>query len=105
MPKEPDHRATYKVLVGILAFPAVWMLEALLVLALAGAAAGAATLVVAPATGYVALRFADRARRFRTEARAFLLLKKHPQLGEKLKDQRRALCEEVRALVELYRAG
>jgi hypothetical protein len=58
--RTPDEPATYKILTALLAFPVFWIAEAVAAGMAAGTAAGLATLVVAPATGYVALLFHDR---------------------------------------------
>ena len=58
--KTPDEPATYKILTALLAFPAVWIAEAVAVAMAAGPWAGVAMAVLAPATGYVALLFHDR---------------------------------------------
>ena len=58
--KNPDEPATYKILTALLAFPAVWIAEAVAAGAAAGAWAGVAMAVLAPATGYAALLFHDR---------------------------------------------
>jgi len=57
--RTPDEPATYKILTALLVFPLTWALEALLVWRAWGPWAAAATLVLAPATGYVALLFHD----------------------------------------------
>jgi 1-acyl-sn-glycerol-3-phosphate acyltransferase len=55
----PDEPATYKLLAGLLAFPLFWSAEVLLALHLAGAAGAFLVAVVAPASGYAALRFSE----------------------------------------------
>jgi hypothetical protein len=57
--RSPDDAATYKLLAGILAFPLVWAGEALIGARLGGWAWGVATAVVAPVSGYVALRLRE----------------------------------------------
>jgi hypothetical protein len=58
--RTPDEAATYKILTALLAFPAFWIAEAVAVGMAAGAWAGVAMAVLAPATGYAALLFHDR---------------------------------------------
>jgi 1-acyl-sn-glycerol-3-phosphate acyltransferase len=58
--KTPDEPATYKILTALLAFPAVWIAEAVTAWIAAGAWAGVAMVIVAPVTGWLALRFHDR---------------------------------------------
>ena len=56
----PDEPATYKILTALIAFPAFWIAEALTAAVAAGAWAGVAMALIAPATGYAALLFHDR---------------------------------------------
>ena len=58
--KTPDEPATYKILTALLAFPAFWIAEAVAAGFAAGAWAGVAMAVLAPATGYAALLLLDR---------------------------------------------
>jgi 1-acyl-sn-glycerol-3-phosphate acyltransferase len=58
--RTPDEPATYKILTALLAFPACWVAEAVAVAVAVGAWAGVATAVLAPVTGYAALRVLDR---------------------------------------------
>ena len=57
--RTPDEPATYKILTALLAFPAVWALLAAAAWRAWGGPAAAAVAVLAPATGWVALRFHD----------------------------------------------
>jgi glycerol-3-phosphate O-acyltransferase / dihydroxyacetone phosphate acyltransferase len=113
----PDQQATYKIFPALLAYPAFWLGEA----ALAGwavarhgppggpgwhpwAAAGL-TLLLAPVTGWVALRFHETRRWFRDEARAFLVLRTRRSLQRELARRRAAVLEEIDALEALYEAS
>ncbi len=58
--RTPDEPATYKILTALLAFPAVWTAEATAAGIAGGPWAAVATAILAPATGYAALRFIDR---------------------------------------------
>jgi len=60
--RTPDEPATYKLLAGLVAFPLFWAAEAALVAKWAGPAWGLAVALLAPATGYAALRFHEEAR-------------------------------------------
>jgi UMF1 family MFS transporter len=64
--KTADEPATYKLLTGLVAFPLAWVAETLLAGLVAGPMAGVALAVVAPASGYLALRI----RECRGEGRA-----------------------------------
>ncbi len=54
--KTPDEPATYKMLAGLLAFPSFWATEAALAALYAGPVWGLVISLVAPASGYAALR-------------------------------------------------
>jgi 1-acyl-sn-glycerol-3-phosphate acyltransferase len=58
--RTPDEPATYKILTALVVFPLAWVLEALLAWRAWGSWAAAAALLIAPATGYVALLFHDQ---------------------------------------------
>jgi glycerol-3-phosphate O-acyltransferase/dihydroxyacetone phosphate acyltransferase len=110
--REPDMPASFKVFGGILLFPLAWLLEAAFAAeltarlagrpSLAGAAAALVTLVVAPATGWVALRLDDRRGQLWREARAWLLLRSRRAVAAELRGRREAAAREVSALADLY---
>ena len=54
--KTPDEPATYKMLAGLLAFPLFWAAETALAALYAGPVWGLVMSLVAPASGYAALR-------------------------------------------------
>ena len=54
-----DEPATYKLLAGLLAFPLTWAAETAIAAGLAGPAWGLAMSVIAPASGYAALRLRE----------------------------------------------
>ncbi len=56
----PDEPATYKLLAGLLAFPLAWAAEAAIAARLAGPEWGLAMTVIAPASGYAALRLREQ---------------------------------------------
>jgi glycerol-3-phosphate O-acyltransferase / dihydroxyacetone phosphate acyltransferase len=104
----PDVPASFKVFGGIVLFPLAWLLEAALAAWLAGppltSRAGAAllTLVAAPLTGWIALRFDDRREQLWREARAYLLLRTRRAIAAELEARRAAAAREVAALADLY---
>lgn len=106
---EPDMPASFKVFGGIVLFPVAWALEAALAAwraaPLPAARAGAALLVLvaAPATGWIALAFAERRGRLWREARAYLLLRSRRAIAAELRARRAAAAGEVAGLVELHR--
>ena len=72
---QPDQPATYKLFGGVLLYPLFWTLEALIAARWLGAGWGLAVAVLGPAGGWAAVRFRDRLRLLRAEARAYLLLR------------------------------
>ena len=98
--KEPDQPATFKLFGGIVLFPLFWAGEA----AYAGwrwswpAALG--VLVLGPLAGWVAIRFRDRLRFLRNEARAFVVLERPRSSGDELRGLRAAARRELLALAK-----
>jgi len=109
--RTPDVPASFKVFGGIVLFPLAWLLEAALAAWLAGppltwrAGAALLTLVAAPFTGWIALRFDDRRGQLWREARAYLLLRTRRAIAAELQARRAAAAREVGALADLYRAA
>ncbi|MBI3270891.1 MAG: 1-acyl-sn-glycerol-3-phosphate acyltransferase [Planctomycetes bacterium] len=97
-----DLPATYKIYVGLLAFPAMYCLEVAAASLLLGGWAGLAAAVLVPILGFVALGFWERRDRLRTERDAYLLLSKRPDLAERLRRRRAAVVAEIAALAESY---
>ncbi len=56
----PDEPATYKLLAGLLAFPLAWAAEIAIAARWVGPAGGLAVTVIAPVSGYAALRLRER---------------------------------------------
>jgi 1-acyl-sn-glycerol-3-phosphate acyltransferase len=108
--REPDMPASFKVFGGIVLFPVTWLLEAGAAAWLAGhrsragLAAALMTLVAAPLSGWVALRFDDRRGQLWREARAWLLLRSRRPIAAELRARREAAAREVAALADLYRS-
>lgn len=111
----PDQQATFKVFPGLVLYPLTWLAE--------GAAAGwladrmlaepegaiswlvgLVVLLLAPLTGWVALRFHDTRRRFFHEVRAYLVLALRRQVAGELKTRRAQVLGQISELVGLYRA-
>lgn len=100
---EENQVATYKVFPGILAYPTAWSLEALAAGWLWGVASGfAILLVVAPLSGYIAVRFLERQESLWRESRAFLLLRRRRRVAEELRARRTEAGRRIEALVELW---
>jgi hypothetical protein len=103
--KTQDAVASYKLYGALLLYPAMWLLEsAAAALWLPGAIGGSpwgwalATLLLAPATGWLALRHRESADTFGAESRAFLLLATRPRIARTLRQERDAILDRVRSL-------
>ena len=94
--------ATYKVLGGMIFYPAAWLAEGWLAARWWGDPAGIAVLLLGPVTGYGTLLFRGRWQRFLGEARAYLTLRTDRRLHEELKARRKAVYSRVAELVEIY---
>jgi 1-acyl-sn-glycerol-3-phosphate acyltransferase len=104
--RDPDQKATYKVLGALIFFPLSWVGWALLARYALSPGLWRTWVpwlvpVAAPVLGAVALVFHDRRVRFQNEARAFLLLKTRKRLRQELLDRR----EEVLRWVEELGGG
>ncbi len=99
-----DLPATYKLLGGFVFYPAAWLLEAALAGALAGPGAAAALLLLAPPTGYVAMRFHERYEHLIDEAAAYVRLALRRRSLRELRAERAALRAELDRLAALDRA-
>lgn len=97
-----DHRdlpATYKILTGMVALPLAWALEAWAATAAWGGPAGAVGAVVAPASGWVALRFHEEHGSLWREVGAYLRLRLCPARTQDLRRLRAQIRAEIEALV------
>jgi glycerol-3-phosphate O-acyltransferase/dihydroxyacetone phosphate acyltransferase len=101
----PDQQATLKVFPGLALYPLAWLGEAWAVGHYTGAAWGFATLLAAPSTGYLAIRFHEQRERFARQARAYLLLRTRKKIGEELRGRRAEVYEGVAGLVEVWAGG
>jgi hypothetical protein len=95
-----DLPATLKLFGGFFLFPIAWALWALAAGLSIGAGAAFATLLLAPATGWYAMRFQERYERFFDDAVAYLRVKLRRQRVAELKTERDALHAEVSGLAE-----
>lgn len=95
---QPDQPATYKLFGGILLYPLFWALEALLAAWLLGAGWGVVVGVLAPLGGWAAVRFRDRLRLLRTEARAYLVLRGRDGVAAELRRRRAEVLAELAAV-------
>jgi len=99
---EPNQVATYKVFPGIVAYPLAWGSAGLVAWGLWGAAPGLAMLLIAPLSGYVAVRFLERQEMLWREGRAFLLLRRRGRIAAELRERRREVGRRIESLVELW---
>ena len=99
---EQELLATYKILGGMLFYPAAWLAEGWLAARFWGNTAGVVVLVLGPLTGYVTLLFRSRWRRFLGEARAYLTLRTDRRMHEELRRRLDGVYEGVSELVRLY---
>jgi 1-acyl-sn-glycerol-3-phosphate acyltransferase len=98
--RSQDLPATLKLFGGFFVFPIAWALWALLAGLAFGAGAALATLVLAPATGWYAMRFQERYERFFDDAVAYLRVKLRRRHVAELKRERDALHAEVSDLAQ-----
>ena len=96
--RTPDQPATYKVLGALIFLPAAWTVQAALAGARFGPAAGLATALAAPATGYAALLWTERFRDVRSRLRR-RLVSRGPGMAA-LAEQRARLRAAMRALLD-----
>ena len=101
----PDQVATFKLFGAVLFFPLTWIAEAAFAAVHLGAWAVPVTLLLAPLTGWAALRFHETHLTFWQEAWAYLLLRTRKKVAERLRLSREAVLQEVGELEDLWRAG
>lgn len=90
--RTPDEPATYKLLAALLFFPLAWLLEASAAWAWCGPWWGLAIALLAPATGYAALRW--------VKARRAPARPADPHVLEALRAERAQLRQEIRGELE-----
>lgn len=98
----PDVESTYKLFPAVVLFPLFWLGEAFAAGYLAGWPAGLALAVVAPLSGWMALRFHERRRSFLSEVGAYLKLRPRRKMARELKSRREEVQAAVQELVETY---
>jgi glycerol-3-phosphate O-acyltransferase/dihydroxyacetone phosphate acyltransferase len=100
--KKPEVPATRKIIGGFFAYPVVWALEALLAGFLMGWRWVPAVFLLAPLTGYIAMRFMEEGESFWTESFNYLRLRSHRKTWDELRRRRGGLSAEITALVRDY---
>ena len=99
---EQNQIATYKVFPGIVAYPLTWGIEAAVAWGLWGFASALAVLLVAPLSGYIAVRLLERQESLWRESRAFLLLRRRHRIADELRARRSETGRRIETLVELW---
>ncbi len=100
-----DQPASYKLVTGLFLFPLTWALEILAAGHWGGPPAALAMAVVAPVSGWIALRFAERNHSFWTELRAYLTLRLAPRRAAALRSLRGDMRDRIVALVDATSPG
>jgi 1-acyl-sn-glycerol-3-phosphate acyltransferase len=93
-----EEEATDKIAAGLVLYPLAWATEGGFVLRFGGGWALAAFLAALIPTGFFALAWRERLDRVGQEARAFLRFLGDPGLPRRLRERRRELAAELRAL-------
>jgi len=96
--REPDQPASFKLFGGIVLFPLFWAAAAAFAGWRWGWRAALAVVVLGPVGGWAAVRFRDRLRFLRNEARAFIVLERPGSAGDELRRSRAELRRELLAL-------
>lgn len=95
-----DLVATVKIIFAVLLYPLTWGALALIVGRMAGTWAGLAAAVIAPGTGYLALRFLERLDEFVGESRGLLLFILRPSAYRNLVHERAQVRAGIIALAK-----
>jgi glycerol-3-phosphate O-acyltransferase / dihydroxyacetone phosphate acyltransferase len=93
-----EEEATDKIAAGLILYPLAWAAEAWCVLHLCGGVGLGVFLVALLPTGFFALAWRERLDRVGGEARAFVHFLNDRDLPRRLRERRRALATELRAL-------
>jgi 1-acyl-sn-glycerol-3-phosphate acyltransferase len=92
--------ATIKLLGGFFLYPITWLVWALLAGGVWGWGAGVSVFLLGPLAAWFAMLFHERYEHFWEHARAWATVKLRPQRAARLKAEREALHEEMRAIAE-----
>lgn len=109
--EEPEQPATYKLFSGLFLFPVTWLALALAfglgAFGLFSSNLGSGNFwiglgigLLAPLSGWIALRFHEQRRRFQAEVRAYLKLRTRQRTADELRRRRRAIYREVEELAK-----
>ncbi len=102
--EEPDQPASWKLFAAVVIFPAWWLLLSGGAWAWLGWEAGIGMLVLAPISGWVALRWLEGGVTLLDHARVFLLLPARRRLLGELRAKRADIAARIEALEAYWRA-
>jgi 1-acyl-sn-glycerol-3-phosphate acyltransferase len=108
--KGRDKIATWSIFTGLILFPALWLIQALILSMIATrwfdpqgvALVFVIVLLAAPITGPVTLHFHDHRRRLFHEARAWIILKTRKNLARKLTRKRHEVLGHLEVMSKVY---
>jgi glycerol-3-phosphate O-acyltransferase/dihydroxyacetone phosphate acyltransferase len=103
--ESPDLPATFKLLGGFVFYPVAWIVEAVVAGFALGPLAALGVLILAPATGHVAMRFHERYDHLIDESAAYLLRVVRRRRLRELRADRAAFRSELDRLAALDRAA
>ena len=105
IPHTDEEEATDKIAAGLVLYPLCWALEGGAAFALGGGVGLAVFLLALPVTAFFALAWFERFDGVRKEAAAFARFLGNRDLPRRLRERRRALVDELRALARLADAA
>lgn len=97
---ERDEVSSYKLMAALVFYPLTWFAEIAAAGAAGGPLGGMAAAVVAPASGWVALRFLEDWDLYRSEAQAFLVLRTRTRMASHLSAMRDSVRRAITKLVK-----
>ena len=95
---DDDMVATHKIVLSIVVYPVCWALEGWLIARIAGTLAVACFVIALLPSGFFAISWQERLRRFRGQTAGFLAFLFRPDLHRRLRARRHALRAELEAL-------
>ena len=101
--KTPQLHGTMKIFGGTFIYPIAWIVEALLAGFLLGGWAALSIALLAPLTGYIAMKFNEERGSFWQESLTYLRLQGSRGVWNDLRERRQGLADQVAALAEEYR--
>jgi hypothetical protein len=95
-----EEAATDKIAAGVVLYPVCWVIEGWIVWRVAGLGGLAAFVILLAPSAFLALAWRERLHDLARQARAFVHFLTDPDLHARLRQERAALVEELRALAE-----